>query len=39
MTPLHLAVKHGHLSVVEYLVIHNANINEKTSYVEYLNYL
>ena len=26
-TPLYLAVQYGHLSVVEYLVNHNADIN------------
>jgi len=28
-TPLHLAAENGHLSVVEYLVNHEADINAK----------
>jgi len=35
-TPLHLASCHGYLSVVEYLVNQKADINAKTSSVEFL---
>ena len=33
-TPLHLAALNGHLSVVEYLVYKNADINAKNIYEE-----
>jgi len=35
MTPLHYASYNGHLSVVEYLVNHQADINAKTKDVEF----
>jgi len=34
-TPLHLASRYGHLSVVEYLVNQKADINEKNNDVEF----
>jgi len=36
MTPLHCASENGHLSVVEYLVNHKADINAKDNSVEFL---
>jgi len=36
MTPLHYAVREGHLSVVEYLVNQKADINAKNNSVEFL---
>jgi len=33
MTALHYSARNGHLSVVEYLVNHKADINAKTDYV------
>jgi len=35
-TPLHLAAREGHLSVVEYLINQKADINAKTTSVEFL---
>jgi len=36
MTPLHFAAEKGHLSVVEYLVDQQADINAKNQDVEFL---
>jgi len=36
MTPLHYAAEKGHLSVVEYLVNQKADINAKSTSVEFL---
>jgi len=36
MTPLHYAASNGHLSVIEYLVNQKADINAKTTSVEFL---
>jgi len=35
-TALHYAAEYGHLSVVEYLVNHKADINAKDNYIEFL---
>jgi len=35
-TPLHLAAKNGHLSVVEYLDQQKADINATDRYIEFL---
>jgi len=37
MTPLHLAARHGHFSIFEYLVNHKALINENANNVDFLN--
>jgi len=37
MTPLHRAARYGHLSVVEYLVNQKADINAKSTSVEFLD--
>jgi len=36
MTPLHIAAQRGHLSVVEYLVNHKADINAKNKNVDFV---
>jgi len=35
MTALHYSARNGHLSVVEYLVNHKANVNEINDWVLY----